>query len=29
MTGRVLSLPAGGETKTNFNEKSIVEFYSR
>ena len=29
MIGKVLSLPAGGETKTNFNEKSIVEFYSR
>ena len=29
MTGRVLSLPASGEIKTNFNEKAIVEFYSR
>jgi len=29
MTGRVLSLPVAGEIKTNFNQKAIVEFYSR
>ncbi|MBN1689858.1 MAG: 30S ribosomal protein S4 [Dehalococcoidia bacterium] len=29
MIGRVVSLPAAGEIKTNFNEKAIVEFYSR
>jgi len=29
MTGRIISLPAAGEIKTNFNEKAIVEFYSR
>jgi len=29
MTGKVLSIPAAGEIRTNFNEKTIVEFYSR
>ncbi|MGA2367074.1 MAG: 30S ribosomal protein S4 [Dehalococcoidia bacterium] len=29
MVGRVLALPAGQEIRTNFDEKAIVEFYSR
>jgi small subunit ribosomal protein S4 len=29
MSGRVLNLPASGETRTNFDEKAIVEWYSR
>jgi small subunit ribosomal protein S4 len=29
MVGKVLALPAAQEIRTNFNEKAIVEFYSR
>lgn len=29
MAGKVISLPDAGEIKTNFNEKAIVEWYSR
>jgi small subunit ribosomal protein S4 len=29
MAGKVMSLPAAGEVRTNFNEKAIVEWYSR
>jgi small subunit ribosomal protein S4 len=29
MAGKVMSLPAAEEIKTNFNEKAIVEWYSR
>lgn len=29
MSGKVLTLPASGEIRTNFDEKAIVEWYSR
>jgi len=29
MSGKVLSLPASGEVRANFDEKAIVEWYSR
>lgn len=29
MSGKVMSLPASGEIRTNFDEKAIVEWYSR
>lgn len=29
MSGKVMSLPASGEVRTNFDEKAIVEWYSR
>jgi small subunit ribosomal protein S4 len=29
MVGKVLVLPAAQEIRTNFDEKAIVEFYSR
>ncbi len=29
MSGKVVNLPASGEIRTNFDEKAIVEWYSR